>query len=1849
MKKLLLILTLIFGVLAGNTAYSADLSAVAKRPLGQLNDYLSDNTISVTFNKPVAALGEASQLSSANCPLVISPAVKGECRWLGSQTVTFTPEDAFKLATKYTVTVKAGLKSQVGGEKLKNNIVWSFSTARPSVMNTKPNNNEHWINLAPKIMVSFNMPVNMYQVKKFISFTEGTENTPFTVSKISDSLFEKEFKYSSIKKDNIIVIEPSSALKQDRHYKVTLKTGLPPAAGSLTMLKDKTLNFYTYNYFDLARNPQSECLPYTPALQFTNPVSAGEVFKNISFVPELKYKPCDETSIGWEDTLDGDDPQRVYKVPLCGIEFKPGEKYAVKLSKDLTDIFGNKLGHEVTFDWDNKGYCPALTFKGGFGVLESYLKPYHPVQAVNAGEILVEKQKISLKNFIPFYQEEVNWCAKRELKGDFLSKVFNPNMERNVSANTFIDLAPVLGDAKSGFIFTQLLNPSDDKRSCWQSAVDNVTDLGITLKSSPESILVWATYLKDGSAAKNKEVELRDYKNNVLWTGKTNSKGIASAPGWAKLNFEREDDWRTPQIWAFVKGVDDIAVISSYWNDGIQPWRFNINYDWNAKPVQNKAFTFTERGIYRPGEKVYIKSILRTLKEGRFTNAGIKKVKLSITDPRGQSALSKEVDVDAKTSSFSYTYTVNSAAPTGYWNVEVTADGLSSSTDFRVEDVKPAEFKVDLVPLADNYFAGEKAAFALSAKYMFGAVLADADVRWNIQLMPAYFTPKGYDGYNFGGGRDNKAETILSSSAKLDASGSADISVALPKIDYTAMVYAQAGVLSPQNQELFARKSSYVFPSDLYIGVKTDESMVEAGTPFTAKIVTVNPEGLKTDIVNLKGQVIRKEYMSVKKSGVSGRLEWVSDEKTEVLQNFTVTTQNGEATWSFTPTRPGSYYMQLSGTDRAGRENETSFSFYVSAEGEAYWKQADDDILQLEADKSEYKVGGKAKILVKSPFKTARALITVERDGILDSRVETIKSGARYITIPVKDNYDPNVFVSIVLVQGRSKDAKFSEDGNDLGKPQAKFGYVTLNVSSGLHKIKTNIEADKKDYRPGETVTVTVNTLNQKGKGMASDITVFAVDESVLSLTGYTTPDIFSYFYSKRPLSVDTADTRLFIIGQRSFGQKGENRGGGGADSKLGGIDLRSNFEFTPFYTGSVATDLSGNAVVSFKLPDNLSKFRIMAVAASADNFGSGETSIEVSKPVMLKPMLPRFARLGDKFDCGFIVYNYTKEENLSVDLDSLISGSIKVLAPLQKNVVIPAGKSVTVLGKCEAQNIGESTFKFTASSSKGNDGLELKVPVLAVEHQQTLALSASTDWIAQETVIRPTSIIAGQNNVLDITLASTALLDIKGALTYLSNYPFNCLEQRMSKLLPIISAEDLFKAFDLGDVEKLKAEAKKLLAEVVTYQAPAGGLGYWPYPTQPDPYVTAYALDVMNIAKKNGYEVDQQLFDGAAAWLNQYLTVKQKWAYDYNANENDIAKAYAVYALTLTNENAGGYFSNMYADRAEMPLEAKVYLLKAAKNLKLNTAYSALLTEIMNYAKDSNTTMHFEAPGNMSWIYSSDVKATALVMQAVLSTAGKFPGDSKAVTWLLRQLNKQGNWGNTITNATAFRALNEYFKLNEEQEPDFKAVIKADTKAIFETAFKGRSIKTESANIPFKDIFTASDTALIDMEKTGTGLMYYNLALKYYPAKLDNNVDAGFKVSREVKPLYEKLGPLATGHRALVTVTVTSPQARTFVVLEDYLPAGFDIVDTSLATEGNFDAQAADEISENTYYFSRTEKYQDKIAAFADYLPKGTHKFSYIVSASTAGTFAQPTTWVSQMYEPEVFGRTAGSELTIK
>ncbi|HTP13110.1 MAG TPA: Ig-like domain-containing protein [Bacteroidota bacterium] len=1867
---------------AANAQQNQKLSLTVTTPLGLTQTPDQYQTIVATFNQPMTALREVPE-DEGTGPMIIEPAVAGKYRWMGTATIAFIPAKRLPYGTLFTVKIPAGTKS-VSGQSLATEYSWQFQTVRPAVINMSPYNGDRYVELDHGILLRFNQKVDPQVAARYISVEEHGNGVAYTAQIAPEKTHWG---------DNSILLTPAQPFKRGTSYTVRCRQGLPGVEGPLGMVNDFAFSFTTYGDLNFVRVKNGD--RFNPAenltLVFTNPVSPKDLIDHLSFQPPLRIEP-DE----YYEEYTTEEPS--LRLPL-----KPEQDYVGIIAPGLKDRFRNVTKDTVKFTFRTGSYPPSVRMTTGQGVLEAYEAHKVPVTFTNVDSVLLQMGRINPDRIVPvmlrldystyqrlaWEQAILEWVdSKSEDTSQFsASRYWKPRLPRNERGIRPVNLDEVLGKAARGVVLVQVDNLfQDPNRRRYLKTLVQVTNFGITAKFSPDNNLIWVTNLKDASPIADASVEIRNDSNQVLWTGTTNAKGTATSPGWGKLglktvesDYEGEGDegWdyggRQPRLWVIVKKAGDVAFTSSQWNEGIEPWQFGVSYDWNPKFETLEGELFTDRGLYKAGEMVNLKGILRARREGDWRIPKNIPLRFSVKNTRNEDILATEPKPD-RFGSFADSVRLKPTAPLGYYTATIqtkkTVKGKDrwvflASESFRVEAFRPAEFETNVT--IDNALpiVGDTLTGLVSARYLFGAALKGAPVTWRVSTSQTLWEPEGFDSYRFGpmywlSSYSRGGHNLLSGTdTVLDDQGVLRVRTPLRvgEIQGTQSLLVEADVTSPSRQVISGRSSVILHGAEFYVGIAPSSTFTKTDSALPYKIVAVSPAGTYVPDIPLSLRIVRRIWRSVRKAETGGRYVWESQTADSTVDQGTITSSTKPLEGVFKPTEPGFYYFEVKATDKRKNPVLTNAYFYVSGPRYVAWERSNDDRIELIADKTEYKPGESAAIIVKSPYEKATALISIEREGIISHYTTELVGSAPQIDIPILRTYLPNVFVSVVLLQGRVEAAAITKEA-DVGRPSFKIGYVNLPVSPKTKQLTVSVETDKKEYRPGDVVTMTVTTKNAAGTGVSADVALSVADLGVLNLVNYRMPNPFFRFYGQRGLAVTTTETRIHLIQQRDYGEKGEDDGGGGGEGAENTMDaegIRKDFRPSAYWNPSVMTNASGKATVSFRLPDNLTSFQAMAVAQTLESdFGYGDMNFKVNKPLLLQPSLPRFARIGDTFEGGVVIMNYTDAEK-QVRLITSVKG-IQFRGSDTAVYVLKPGQSKEVRNTYYASMLGTAEFTFRASTATDRDGLFWKIPIEVPRLRETVALYESTvDPSRQERIQIPKNVFDGLGDI-QCSLASTAMVGLSGGISYLFSYPYGCLEQRLTHVLPMILAKDLVEAFKfevLRDTDYRPIVAK-MLDEVPLFQRSDGGFTYWKNTDDTWPYLSAFTMYTLVQAERHGYPLDATVKQRGMSYLRDVLNGRVRcWAYSEAAWS--CTRALCLYTLAVNGTPEFGYMEKLYNDRATIGLFAKAYLLKALSASKGNPAMiGELVRDLTNTAKVAPTSAHFEErpADDWYWIYHSNTRTTALILQALVETQPENSLIPKVVRWLI-DAQKNGCWRTTQENWYVVDALATYFKAYEKEEPNFTAEVRVAGGELMKELFKGRSLNTVSKAMTLDELQKGVEYPM-DFLKDGPGRLYYTVRMNYYPTTQTKAKDEGLSVMKNMErfaPGPDSIPAISAGAISKVTLTIATNQARNYVVVDDPVPAGLEIVNTSFSTTGvNLAEQEhAREDWWNYNPFRHREMYDDKALFFADYLPAGVYTLTYLVRATSYGTFQAPATRAEGMYEPEVFGQTASKLIRVQ
>ncbi|HEX5071114.1 MAG TPA: MG2 domain-containing protein [Vicinamibacterales bacterium] len=1930
-RRLFLIASVVLASAASLASQTAELTIVNAGPNGELQELPQALEIRIVFSEPMVPLGRVPS-NPTPAWVHITPSIPGVFRWSGTSTLLFNPEQStLPFGTKYQVTVDAGAES-VAGRRLRAPYTLTFTTPTVRLRGITWARRNDRATDPVTVALMFNQPVRANDVlahlvarfsaheprvpemtsaeraRLLASDPEGirqfdakvaearrtASRTDVVAMRVATEWDSKKF---SAKPDRAI-LETSSPVPPGTQLEFAIDARMPGLQGPETFgAVQRTVAPMEPVFFANGIRCREECTSSDyNAIEFSVPVHTAP------FAAALSAR--DISTAGRETAVAKTAPVKsaprdasmYHGVEDGGFDRQPPDRtWALRLDPSLQSQDGQTLGYPATFIVQNWNERAFVSFGDGYGVWESSSGPQLPFYSRNFQTITEYVVPISPADLMPrlLALERNDFRGTPSGSGVVRRLPVTPNQIQSYG----LDLRRA-GTAGTTGLFWAGLAPGDSIARSKpvprdKSTLVQVTNLGISVKDSPQSTLIFVARLDNGEAVADAAVSIVDTKNTVLWRGTTGRDGVAMAPA---LPLRGSQGYWDVAFVVLAQKNDDVAYVVSNWNEGIEPWDFRVDFDRSDGAGYLRGSVFTDRGVYKPGETVQFKAIVRADSAAggiRLLPAG------STLDVRLLDTRSNEVDKRTVTinrwSSAEWSWTIPASGTLGHYQIAVSVPGSTRPArndaveyepdsswqqrvngSFLVAAYRRPDFSVDVKLASADDLAGAVLSGSVTGRYLFGGSMAKRPVKWTMTREPALdeipaairerFPIEQYQFGYYPDARERATRTVAGAEAVLDAAGHFAASIPTDRaLDLPYRYTFETDIEDISRQHIANRASVVLHPASVYLGVGRTDQFATTDKGGDVDIVAVDFEGKPVAGLNVSATLVRWQWNSVRHAEGSGFYEWESERIEIPSGQWTIRTSDKPVPLHFEVPEGGSYVLRVTTRDRNGRTARTDHSFYASGSGYTAWERYDHNRITLEPEHKSWKPGQTARILIKSPWERATALMTIEREGVRSYKRFTLASTQQTIDVPLTAQDIPNVFVSVLLIRGRTS-ADPGTDGSDPGKPAFRLGYTELLVVDDTKRLDLKVSADRDEYRPANTAKVSVAVSDSNGKASASEVTLWAVDRGVLALTDYAAPDVASAIYVRKGLQVMNEDSRQRIISRRVLTPKGADEGGGGGE-----VTARTDFRPLAFWLGSVETDARGRATREVTLPESLTTYTILAVAGdTASRFGSGTASIRVSKPITLLPLLPRFLALSDRASFGALVSNTQKNAaDAIVTIQSLDPSRLEFQGVTESRQRLSAGATTAVRFDAIARGVGNARVRVTVTAGTNTDAFEMTLPVGAPARMETTAAFGDTADRAVERLAVPAGVLASAGG-LSIDMASSALVGLGEGARYLADYPFFCAEQKSSAALALALAADLGSAFSMGNIAPAdyRARATALLEELPKYQCADGGFGYWPERCRyGNFYLTSYVLHVLRVASGVGLARPAIDEPGAIAFLETELKANPpdlpQWLPAWTASAS-----YAVRELTARHVNQDGNITRLASRLNAFPIFALSYLADAmvSPTGARHPQYADVIRRLMNAVRVEGDRAHVEELDDdaLLWLWNSNVRSTAVVLEGL----SRRRDDAQLIPALVRGLlgeRRNGRWRNTQENAMALEALVGYYKVFEATEPNFSATVTLGADTIGSAAFRGRSSASQSVRLAMPDLLrqvasgTETDLAL---SRAGTGRLYYAARLQFVPSAPLPPSDQGIHVERQYARLSDAGdGPPATtfaaGDLIRVTLTITLPKERRYVAVSDPLAAGFEAVDSWFrTTAADLAKDASSQPSDGSFFtwwqrggFDYVEKYDDRVALFATRLSQGRHEFSYIVRATTAGTFSAPGTWAEEMYAPEVNGRSAPATVVIK
>jgi uncharacterized protein YfaS (alpha-2-macroglobulin family) len=897
---------------------------------------------------------------------------------------------------------------------------------------------------------------------------------------------------------------------------------------------------------------------------------------------------------------------------------------------------------------------------------------------------------------------------------------------------------------------------------------------------------------------------------------------------------------------------------------------------------------------------------------------------------------------------------------------------------------------------------------------------------------------------------------------------------------------------------------------------------------------------------------------------------------------------------------------------------------------------------------------------------------------LIDQRRVRITSGATTLKFPITEAYAPNVFVSIIVARGRS-----APPGplDDPGRPTMRVGYAELRVTPEVKRLAVTLANDKPDYRPGDSARVRVRVQDALNRGARSEVTLWAVDEGVLSLTGYKTPDPIDLVYRERGLGMRLASNMTAVAPQVPEGDKGRRDPGGGGGAE-GADVLRSRFQTTAFFLGTVVTDAQGNATASVKLPDNITTFRVMAVAVTAgDRYGKGETSMLVTRPLLARQALPRFVRPGDRFNAGAVI-NRRDGAAVPVTVRATATG-VTLQSDSIRRVTLAAGRGTEVRFPFTAARVDSASFRFDVAGDAGNgaDAVRVTLPVRPDYHPRAFTAAGLLRDTATVDFTLPSNIDPARSR-LSLSVGSSPLAMIRGIGQSMRVYPYYCTEQVISAALPLVS---LYRAQRQAGTDMIGRDPRPDItraAEVlIRRQRTDGGIGYWSSDDWTTAWLSSYAGMVLLEARDAGVRVDTVVFSRLADFLSRDLHGEQP-----ASTSSPVAMWYDRREARLRDQIAALDFlsrlgrpdvaleNEMVRNTAMLALEDRARLAEVLARRRQTAAARRLMTSVWSAVRVEGNRATIPDSMHATFYFNSYLRPIARVLTATLAVDPRHALIGPLVESLAQPARVPAAWSwNTQDYAAVVMAL-----------ADFERVRRTSAERQLRVTARGQVVLEAGLSRRGRDSTVALTGLLSDAPNArvlrlaldggpGDAPIYYYLTVSEIPTSPPVTPDdRGIRVER----WYERFqggNPVTTvaeGDLVRVRLRITVPTTRQFVVLDDALPAGLEAIDLSLRTAsltpgpGVNEAERADHEERDPSQqprwgygswdsgwwspFDHREIRDDRVVYSATVLWPGTYTATYIARATTPGTFIRPPVHAEEMYNPAVNGRSDGGTFVV-
>jgi alpha-2-macroglobulin len=1734
-----------------------------------------------------------------------TPAIEGKFVWQDTARLVFSPDAVLPGDTKFKGRIKRDLLVQLAGATgYHGDEDFSFAT-EPFTLRTVDFFYDRITDrktVGIRANLEFTYGVNSEDVGKYLRIQiNGEKHTAFKVISAIRSKtiaveigemknFEEKKEVRIDLAEELISPETNTSIKMDKPFKATI-----PPLGDMQIHGHEFGFDGTLSWIDVRTSQE---------------VELTRVQSFIELTPKRDYKI--EKSAGMGFKMKG--------------YFEPGTHFNLMIKQGLESVLGAKTKNAYEADIIIGNVKPSFRFASPAGVymLLSGQKSIE-VKTVNLSELQLRVSQIFQNNLVHFLDqgrhydydyyedEDEGYSYRRKYRysvgnygRELDDKKISLGSATNKEISTQINLASYLRTDYKGFFLVEIANPAESWRST--AKLISISDLGIIIKRSSDELLVFVVSLESNKPVSGVQISLISTNNQIVATQRTDGDGVAK---FQPLN-DVMKDFNLKLITA-EKGDDfNFLNLGDY---RIESSRFDVG---GKDDMHGKydAFMYGDRNLYRPGETINLSGIVRILTQDLPKEMP---VQIKVSNPRGTkvSEIRRTLNEEG---AFEIQYPTQPTAITGEYRFDLyTGNDLFLSTyQTSVEEFVPDRMRLNLKPSKEKAEPGDKITFDLQALNFFGPPAAGRKFELEDKFDVLPFTSKTYPEFRFANDAVKKGpEDVHVNNGETDQEGTAKVTIDIPQDAASPGLLSLRGkvaVFDESGRPVHQVARVLVYPKKHYLGIHNPNPYyISPNTAMKIRLVAVDPSDKAIKGMRVKVEVIRQEWHSVlRMHQESGGLRYVSEQREIVESTQELTLVSGPLECTYSAKRSGDYIVRVS---KAGDEGYNQFHFYAYS-----WATVDETSFAIDPearvdivlDKKSYVPGDKAKILFQTPF-SGTMLVSVERNKVFTYKYLEVEKNTASMEFKVGDEHLPNVYVSAVLFRKIK----------DLNIPLlAGHGFVPLMVEKPENKLNVSISAPEK-IRPRTKQKITVSVPGEKNVFL----TLAAVDEGILQIKNYGTPDPYKYFYAKKSLQTETYDFFRDLIPEPQH----KSSSGGGEDelTQRAGIPLATRFKPVALWSGIVKTNSDGNADVTLTIPEFNGELRLMALAYKSDRFGSNQKPMKVADPIIITPALPRFLSPNDVITMPITAFNTTDKAvtlNFTIETEGGITAMQQTasleLKGNQERFVSVILKTTNQIGKAVVR------VKTKAFGDKYESITELPVrPASGFVMESTSGFAEGGKTITQD--IPDVFLSYGRRG--HVFVSPFPVANFAKELKHLVGYPHGCLEQTTSKAFPQIYLRDIALLMDPSILEKGSPSyfVNEAITKIVSMQMNDGAFAYWPGGNYANNWSTVYAAHFLIEAKKAGYAVPEQTITAACQALRKIA--REKTTYDYSCYENnritvkriaDKSAVYALYVLALIGQPEQSVMN---------------YFRTAASLLTTDTRY--LLGGAFALSGDRKTYLEIvppqfsteEAQRTSGYCYDSQIRANALILNILLETDPNNPNIARYMDYLA-QMYKRYYWFSTQDNA--FTLLGFGKAARRAGSTNLKGTLTIGDKKF---AYDGGNKK-----FPIDEFGQKMTISL-----QGEGRVYYSMTTE--GIRKDGKMrmeDKNLKVWREFYDRYGNLIPSNGVKQNSLVIVKLSIQSDVDelenVAITDLLPAGFEIENPRL--------------TENTQYkfinSNDTPVYvdirDDRINYYVNFTGDRRQTFYYLMRAVTQGEFVYAPVVAEAMYDGDYYSASGGGKIKI-